>query len=383
MYSIFAVTAPGLEPFTAQELELLGLLKPEKEPGSVQSGGIAYAGDLHGIYRANLWLRSASRVLVRLGEFEAIGFSELRKRAGKLEWEHFVKPGMPISLRVTCHKSRLYHSDGVAQRVAAAIGDRLGSLPQVLKFSDEDEGQPPQLVIVRLAHDICTISIDSSGELLHRRGYRLATAKAPLRESLAAGMLLAASWDPGAPLLDPFCGSGTIAIEAAMLAAGLAPGERRHFAFMDWPGYEAGLWESMTARAEKHHRRLPTAGRAHILASDRDAGAIEMAHANAERAGVAGLIEFTCQAVSAIQPPPGPGWIVTNPPYGLRVSSEKDLRNLYAQLGNVLRAKCPSWQVAILCSDLKLLGQAHLPLDTSLHLVNGGISVMLARGSVG
>ena len=382
VFSIFVVTSPGLEPFTAQELEQLGLLKPEQEPAGVHSGGVTFAGDVHAVYRANLWLRSASRVLVRLGEFAAIGFNELRKRAGALEWERFLKPDMPVGLRVTCHKSRLYHSDAVAQRVAAAIGDRLGSLPQVHKTSDEDEGQPPQLVIVRLAHDICTISIDSSGELLHRRGYRLATAKAPLRENLAAGLLLAAGWDPAAPLLDPFCGSGTIAIEAALTAAGLAPGGRRRFAFMDWPGYDAALWESMTARAEKHRRRLPSSGRPHILASDRDAGAIEMARANAERAGVAELIEFTCQAISAIQPPAGPGWIVTNPPYGLRVSPGKDLRSLYAQLGNVLRAKCPSWQAAILCSDLKLLGQTRLALDTSLRLVNGGIPVMLARGQI-
>lgn len=382
MLSIFAVTAPGLEPYTAEELQQLGLLKPEQVEAAVQGGGVAFNGDHHALYRANLWLRTASRLLVRLGEFEAIGFSELRRRAAHLEWERFVKPGAPVSLRVTCHKSRLYHSDAVAERVAAAIGDRLGRPSPVLKSSDEDESPPPQLVIVRLAHDRCTISLDSSGELLHRRGYRLATAKAPLRETLAAGILMASEWNPEAPLLDPFCGAGTIAIEAALIADRIAPGDQRRFAFMDWPGYNAGLWESMRARAEKHRRRQHTSGRPSIIASDRDAGAIELARANAERAGVSGRIEFTCRAVSAIDPPPGPGWVATNPPYGLRVSAGHDLRNLYAQFGNVLRARCRGWQVAILCNDPVLLGQTGLKLDTSLALVNGGVAVKLARGRV-
>jgi putative N6-adenine-specific DNA methylase len=381
MFSIYSVCAPGLESVLHQELLQLGLLKGEAAQSGAPAGGIAFTSDLHGLYRANLWLRTASRVLVRLGAFEAVGFSELRRRASRLEWERFLKPGAPVALRVTCHKSRLYHSDAVAERVAAAIGDRLGKTPPVLKPTDEDEGPPAQLVVVRLAHDQCTISLDSSGDLLHRRGYRLATAKAPLRETLAAGMLLASGWDKTSLLLDPFCGSGTIAIEAALLANGIAPGGRRRFAFMDWPGFDAALWKSMLDRAEKH-RRPHASGRPHVLASDRDAGAIEMARANAARAGVAEQIEFTCQALSAIQPPGQPGWIVTNPPYGLRVSAKQDLRNLYAQLGNVLREKCPGWQTAILCSDLALLGQTRLKLDTSLSLINGGVAVKLARGVV-
>jgi putative N6-adenine-specific DNA methylase len=380
MLSFFAVSAPGVEGLTALELLQLGLV----ERAAPIPGGVEFFGDLAALYRANLHLRTASRVLARLGDFQAIGFSELRKRAGRLEWERFLKPGQPVALRVTCHKSRLFHSDAVAERVGAAIGDRLGRPSPQLKLDEDASGSPPQLVVVRLAFDHCTISLDSSGALLHRRGYRLATAKAPLRETLAAGLLLASAWDGNSPLLDPFCGSGTIPIEAASLALGLPPGRQRRFAFIDWPGFERATWHALLVQANQASQRLAEAkaGKLRLLASDRDAGAIELAQANAARAGVADRIEFSCRAVSAIEPPAQPGWLVTNPPYGLRVSPEKDLRNLYAQLGNLLRARCPDWQVAILSSDRTLLGQIGLRLDTSLALVNGGVSVHLGRGRV-
>jgi putative N6-adenine-specific DNA methylase len=252
------------------------------------------------------------------------------------------------------------------------------------------------LVVVRLAEDQCTVSVDSSGRLLHKRGYRQAVAKAPLRETLAATLLMASGWDKVSPLLDPFCGSGTIPIEAALMARGIPPGIRRRFAFMDWPGYAESLWQDIAGGWLKAESSPPP-----ILASDRDAGAIKMAQANAERAGVADLIEFKCQAVSYLMPPAEPGgvvpvfargevapvfargWVVTNPPYGMRVNEGKDLRNLYAQFGNVLREKCPGWNLSVLCNDRVLLGQMHVPMDTSLLLVNGGIRVRLGRGIVG
>jgi putative N6-adenine-specific DNA methylase len=161
------------------------------------------------------------------------------------------------------------------------------------------------------------------------------------------------------------------------MACGIPPGINRRFAFMDWPNYDEKLWLSI-----KDIPPLSPARSFSIHASDRDAGAIQMSRANAERAGVAESIEFKCQAVSAIDPPSGKGWVVTNPPYGLRVSGGKDLRNLYAQFGNVLRLHCPGWDLSILCSDAALLGQMHMELDTSLALYNGGISVRLGRGSV-
>jgi putative N6-adenine-specific DNA methylase len=388
MDKLFAVCSPGLEPYLVGELRQLGLpfqLAPDSDQtghtaegwGRDDAGGVSFAGDLLAVYRANLWLRTASRILVRLGEFRAVSFPELRKKAARLEWERYIKPGQALALRVTCKKSRLYHSDAVAERVAGAISDRLKIAPPIEKFDDKSESAPAQLVVVRLAHDQCTVSIDSSGALLHRRGYRLASAKAPLRETLAAGLLLASGWNCEAPVLDPFCGSGTIAIEAALIAKQWAPGRARRFAFMEWPDYQASAWSKLLADCEPAVNLAPST----IQASDRDAGAIRMAQENAARAGVDDLIEFSCRAVSAITPQ-GLGWIVTNPPYGERLSANKDLRNLYAQFGNVIRSKCPGWRLSVLSSDVYLLRQIGLKLDASLALVNGGIAVRLGIGQV-
>jgi putative N6-adenine-specific DNA methylase len=219
--------------------------------------------------------------------------------------------------------------------------------------------------------------MDSSGTLLHKRGYRQAIAKAPLRETLAAAVIMASGWDKKSPLLDPFCGSGTIPIEAAMMALGIPPGVRRQFAFMDWPNYDKVLLEQVKGAVKRPDIDVPP-----ITGSDRDAGAVRMAVSNAERAGVAEYIRFEQHAVSDIHPPKQKGWVVTNPPYGERISKGADLRNLYAQLGNVLRQHCPGWQVAVLSNDRMLLGQTRLNLDTSMSLRNGGIRVQLAQGKI-
>ena len=355
MDSYFAVAAPGIEPFTAEELLGLGLGPIFREPG-----GVTFKGDLEALYKANLQLRTASRILARIGNFfYARTFVELQRRAESLPWDRYLTPGQPISLRVTCHRSKLYHSDAVARTISAAIASHLGKSSPLIKPDDEGD-QPPQLIIVRLADDRCTVSVDSSGTLLHKRGYRQAVAKAPLRETLAAAMLMASAWDKASPLLDPFCGSGTIPIEAALLSLGIPPGLHRRFAFMDWPNYDPLCWQEVSA-----FNPSPVQDQPILLASDRDQGAVRMSRLNAERAGVASSIEFTCQAVSAISPPQRIGWVVTNPPYGLRLGEGRDLRNLYAQFGNVMHAKCPGWHLGILCSDRMLLGQTHIDLDTS------------------
>jgi putative N6-adenine-specific DNA methylase len=378
---LFAICLPGLDSFMHQELERLGASCYPSE----EKGGIEFEGSLFDVYRCNLHLCTASRILVRLGSFYTVGFPELRRKAEKLPWEDYLNIEQPIALRVACHTSRLYHQQAVAERMVGAISDRLKQPVRVAKYSEETESDvstnrrnPPQLIFVRLLQDRCTVSIDSSGDLLHRRGYRLAMAKAPLRETLAAGMILASGWDETSPLLDPFCGSGTIAIEAAQMAHQIPPGSKRHFAFMDWPNFDRRSWHVLLSDANSSHpTTFPT-----IIASDRDEGAIRAARANAERAGVRDCIEFTCRAISAIEPPPGPGWVVTNPPYGARTKANQDLRNLYAQFGNVLRAKCPGWQVTLLCSNIQLLHNTGLELDQGIPLMNGGIRVRLAKGTV-
>jgi putative N6-adenine-specific DNA methylase len=326
-------------------------------------------------------------VLVRLGEYYAASFSELRAKGRRLAWTRYVRPGQPVAVRATSHKSRLYHSDAVAERVAGAIGDALGQPVNWLKGHAEGDAEdaqqqetPPALVVVRLVRDIVTISVDSSGAMLHQRGYRLATGKAPLRETLAAGLLLASGWDTRAPLLDPFCGAGTIAIEAALLALRMAPGRQRRFAFQDWPDFEPELWQRLMAEADAARADAAPP----IVGSDRDAGAVEAALANAERAGVAGRVRFERRAISALDAPRGPGWVVTNPPYGVRTSPRSDLRNLYAQLGKTLRTRCPGWHVALLAGDPRLARATGLRFDEhrALRLINGGLRVVLMQGEV-
>ena len=310
----FAVTLPGLERFTRQELAGLGI--KSRLPAAREEGG-------EPARRAGAWRFTAGWATCTgptctcappAASWCAWASSGRRPspncapKAARLKWEDYLLPGQAVALRVTCHKSRLYHSDGVAERVAGAIGDRLGSpVP------------PPEPSRNWWWCAWCTTTARSASirpALLHRRGYRLETAKAPLRETLAAGLLLASGWDAQSPLLDPFCGSGTIPIEAALLARRMAPGKNRRFAFMDWPSFNPGVWKALLAEAAA--QELPGCGL--IQASDRDAGAVRSAQANAERAGVAADIQFACRAVSAIQPPRGPGWVVTNPPYGVRVS---------------------------------------------------------------
>jgi putative N6-adenine-specific DNA methylase len=403
----FAVTAPGLETFAAQELFRLfpvpesiialerinheepknvKLLKDDQEqlpvlPGYMvksEPGGVSFKGGLEALYRANLYLRIPSRILARLGNFfYATSFPELQKRASRLPWERFMTPGQSICMHVTCHQSKLYHSDAVAKSIMAGMEERLGQTSPLVKMDEQTDGHPTQLVIVRLLDDRCSISVDSSGDLLHKRGYRQAVAKAPLRETLAAALVMASGWDKVSPLLDPFCGSGTIPIEAAQMALDIPAGLNRSFAFMDWPGYDQDIFNSQRSESGRLLTTPP------ILASDRDAGAVKMARENARRAGVEDFIEFKCQAVSSIQPPAQPGWVVTNPPYGLRISAGKDLRNLYAQFGNVLRLHCRGWNLSVLCNDAVLLGQMHLNLDTTIGFVNGGIGVRVGRGRVG
>lgn len=360
-----------------EELRALGI-----DSATAVAGGVTFVGSVEDVYRVNLWLRTASRVIARVGEFHARGFSEVEKHGRRQAWERFLAPRRAVRLRVTCRKSRLYHSGAVAERLAGAINARLSgtrSIRVVQAAEEEVEEDGSQLIIARLFRDVCTLSVDTSGALLHLRGYRLATAKAPVRETLAAAMVLASAWDPAAPLLDPFCGSGTIAIEGALIARRIPPGLRRRFAFMEWPDFHAERWAGLINDARAG--MLPVAP-GPIQASDRDGGAVEAARANAERAEVAGEIEFREAALSAIAPSPGPGWLVTNPPYGVRVGERERLRNLYAQLGNIARRKCPGWTLALLSADAQLDRQVKIPFEQVLRTRNGGIPVRLVRAVV-
>ncbi|MDQ6886514.1 MAG: class I SAM-dependent RNA methyltransferase [Gemmatimonadota bacterium] len=371
---LFAVTAPGLEPLAAAEL--VGL---EMEAVRAEQGGVAFRGNLAAVARANLWSRTATRILVRLGDFRARGFNEIEKHGPRIPWERFLGADRAVHLRVTSKKSRLYHTGAIAERLARSIESRAGARAEEAHAEEENEEGTAQLVIVRLFRDRMTLSADSSGMLLHRRGYRQALAKAPMRETLAAALLLAAEWRGESKLLDPLCGSGTIAIEGALIARRLPPGVARRFAFMDWPEFDAGRWEEMRVRAlEAALPRAPCP----ILASDRDDGAIAAAQSNAERAGVAEDIDLRVSPLSAIAQQSGTGHVATNPPYGVRVGERARLRNLYAMLGNVVRQRCPGWILAMITADAALQAQIGIDLQPLIETRNGGIPVRFVRGVV-
>lgn len=384
---LFVITAPGLETVTAQEITGLGLAVQSVEPG-----GVSLDAGHAAIATLNIQLRTASRILVRLGEFHASAFAELERRAAKLPWAEYLRPGQGIAFRVTSKKSRLYHQDAIAERLARVASAVVEGVHPVAWPGDDHEDAPgvlqPQRFIVRAFRDTITVSADSSGTLLHRRGYRKETAKAPLRETLAAAMLLGVGWDGSVPLVDPFAGSGTIPIEAAMIARRIAPGLHRSFAAEQWPCMSAGEFDA--ARSEAAQRLAPvfagvtgSAAGVAIVASDRDAGAVEAMRHNAERAGVAADISIRQAVISELQLPELAGWIVTNPPYGVRVGERIRLRNLYAQTGNVLRARAEGWRVGLLSVHPVLDQQLGLPLTPVWHTSNGGIGVRLVTGVVG
>lgn len=375
MFDLFAITAPGLEPLAAAELRALGI------EGVVEPGGVAWTGPAAQMYEANLRLRTASRVVVRAAHFRARTFFELERHARKVPWDRWVAPGGQVRLRVTSRKSKLYHEGAIAQRLLDAIARRVGQVDGATIADDEaDVAADAQLFIVRFVRDGCVISADSSGALLHLRGYRQALAKAPLRETLAAAMLLGSRWDARTPLVDPMCGSGTIAIEAALLARGIVPGlamadrEPRAYAFSAWPNFDAAAWSAAVDRARGEI--LPSAP-APITGSDRDAGAIDASTANAERAGVGGDIEFSVRPLSAIEPPSQPGLILCNPPYGIRVGEREPLRNLYAVMGRTLVERAPGYTLGLLSADKQLEGHVGLPFRELFRTSNGGIPVHL------
>ena len=383
----FAIAAPGLEPLVAAELAGLGVA------ARVEAGGVAWHGDLESIARANLWLRTASRIVVRIGEFRARTFWELERHALKLPWRRFVRAGSPVRVRVTSRKSRLYHSDAVAERLLGIVAAVVGAGPAIASgrpgrgagppaaedAEDDDDKEAGQLVIVRVVRDVCTVSVDTSGPLLHRRGYRQAVAKAPLRETIAAAMLVGAGWPGNVPLLDPMCGSGTIPIEAALIARRIAPGLQRGFAFQRWPEFDVAGWDRLLDHARG---QALGAAPAPIRGSDRDAGAIEAARANAERAGVGGDVELDVRSVSALDPPGSAGWVVTNPPYGVRVGDLHVVRDLYAALGRVVRSRCAGWTLALLSPGASLHQATGLALEERFATTNGGIPVRLVVGQV-
>ncbi|WP_448190282.1 THUMP domain-containing class I SAM-dependent RNA methyltransferase [Azospirillum sp. sgz301742] len=358
-FEIFIVTAPGLESVLCAEVQAKGF----KDPTPVK-GGVTVRGGWPDVWRANLEVRGASRVLARIGAFRAFHLAQLDKRARRLAWGDILRPDVPVRVEAACKGSRIYHAGAAAQRIERAIQEELGA-----PVSRDAE----VCIKARIDDDLCTISVDTSGESLHKREHKEAVNKAPMRETLASLFLRQCGYDGTEPVVDPMCGSGTFVIEAAEIAAGLNPGRSRRFAFEQLATFDEAAWQRLRATGGGAKPAVRFYG------SDRDAGAIGMSCANAARAGVAELTEFRQHAISDLVAPSGPpGLVIVNPPYGTRIGDKKPLYALYHALGQTLLTRFVGWRVGLVTNEASLAKATSLPFaPPAAPVSHGGLRVTL------
>ncbi|KIN70880.1 putative RNA methylase [Sulfitobacter noctilucae] len=359
-FEIMLVCAPGLEAPLLEEVTELGFGTPVQVPG-----GVTIQGDWADVWRANLQLRGAVRVLARIGSFMAFHLAQLDKRARKFPWGDILRPDVPVKVQVTCKASKIYHAKAASQRIETALTDSHG-----ITLAED-----AALVIkVRIDDNQVTISLDTSGEPLHRRDHKEAVGKAPLRENMAAMFLRQMGFDGDMPVVDPMCGSGTFLIEAAEIAAGLQPGRSRRFAFQDLANFDAEAFDAM----RKDGRG--TQARHLFFGSDRDAGAVRNATANAARAGVSDWTQFACHGAQEVRPPEGmkPGLVMVNPPYGGRIGNKKLLYALYGSFGQTMLSHFKGWRVGLVTSEPSLAKATGLPWQPQGQAIaHGGMKVWL------
>ena len=378
--NFFATTAKGMEALLAAELGALGAAAVEP-----RRAGVAFGGSLESAYRACLWSRVANRILLPLASFDAATPEALYAGVRAIEWGDHLGRGRTLAVDCSTSRSQITHSHYAALKTKDAIVDRLrdqrGARPDV------DTARPDVRVNVYLHADRATVGIDLSGESQHRRGYRSRGAAAPLKENLAAAILLLAEWPrrarEGQPLIDPMCGSGTIPLEAALIAGDVAPGLRRdYFGCTGWRGHDPALWARLRreadGRAAAGLRRLPP-----IHGYDADGRAVRAAHANLAGAHLAGRVHVERRALSACAPIPGrgraadAGVLVANPPYGERLGDVETLGALYAELGDVLRRRFPGWTGYVLTGTPALAKRIGLRPSRRIVLYNGAIECRL------
>lgn len=341
-FEIFLATVPGMEDTLCTEARALGFDGATPVPG-----GVTFQGHWPDVWRANLTLRGATRVLARLGGFMAFHLAQLDKRSRKFPFGDILRSDVPLRVQVTTKASKIYHAGAATQRIETALTDTHGMTL---------DPEASLVLKARINDNQVTFSLDTSGESLHKRGHKEAVGKAPMRETLAALMLRQAGFDGTEPVLDPMCGSGTFVIEAAEIAAGLLPGRSRSFAFEQLANFDP---TAFAALKDTPANATPTM---RFYGSDRDAGAIRMALANAERAGVTPLTHFANHAAGEITPPDGPpGLVIVNPPYGARIGNKKLLYPLYGTLGQTLLTRFKGWRVGLVTSEPSLAKATGLP----------------------
>ncbi|MGI6703024.1 MAG: THUMP domain-containing class I SAM-dependent RNA methyltransferase [Clostridia bacterium] len=336
---LIATATFGLEAVVKREVINLGYTDLVTEDGKV-----TFSADLDAIPKANLWLRSADRVLLKMGEFKALSFEELFEGTKALPWDDWITEDGKFTVTGKSVKSKLFSVPDCQAIVKKAVVERM---KQKYKKDWFSETGPEFTIQVSLLKDIATLTIDTSGTGLHKRGYRAQSVEAPLKETLAAALVELSFWNKDRLLLDPFCGSGTIPIEAAMIGRNIAPGLGRSFASEDWPRVGKGLWKQARVEALKS---IDQDTRIRIRGSDIDAKAIETARKNAVNCGVDDCIEFCTMPFSQFETAEDHGIIITNPPYGERLGSLKQVHNLYRDMGKKLTYN-NTWSVYVLTSE--------------------------------
>lgn len=368
--NFFVTCARGVEELVVAELAALGFSEVKAE-----KGGASFRGELLDGCRACLWLRTASRVLLVLGEFPCATPQELYDGVKGIDWNRYLRPEMTMAVDSVLRDSAMTHSGFIALKSKDAIVDRLrerwGRRPSV------DTKSPDLRVNVHLVKNRCTVSLDLAGDPLDRRGYRLDRNKAPLRENLAAALVAFSGWNGEVPLYDPMCGSGTIVIEAALLASRTAPGLLRdRFGFQSWPGHDPVAWRELLTEAKDLRRRELDV---RVRGLDRSPGAIDMARQNATRAGVSRLVSFAPGDFSSFAPASSPATIIFNPPYGERMGEVDELAGLYRTMGDVLKQRCAGCTAYIFCGNSELVKHVGLKATRRIPLWNGPLECRLMK----
>ena len=362
-FEIFLVTQPGLEALLLDEVIERGFQRAKSV-----SGGVSIWGDWNDVWRANLTLRGASKVLARIGEFRAFHLAQLDKRSRKFPWGNTLMPGYAVKVEVvTNRKSKIYHAGAAIERIERAIHEEFGT--KIAQNMEDAE----IIIKTRIDDNNVRFSVDTSGIGLHKRGYKQAMGKAPLRETMAALALRGCGYNGTESVLDPMCGSGTFLIEAAQISRNIMPGCSRNFAFERLASYNAKAVQSLK------ENWTPRDSLQKFYGSDRNVNVIGFSKDNAMRGGVADMCEFTPLPLSKIERPrEPPGLVITNPPYGARIGKKKDLFALYSTFGNIMREKFKGWRVGMITSDVKLAEATKLPwLNTGPPIAHGGLKVRL------
>jgi putative N6-adenine-specific DNA methylase len=370
MTQYFATVARGLEAIAAQELETLGAT--EIQP---QFTGVQFRGDRALLYRINLWARTIFRVLMPIADIPAGNAQQLYNGTREIAWDDYLSPDETLAVNCTGSNRQLNHSHFTALQIKNAIVDQ--QRDRVGKRSSVDTHDPDLIINAHIYKNTCTLSLDSSGTSLHRRGYRPAMGLAPLKESLAAALLDMAEWRSELPLFDPLCGSGTIAIEAGLKALNIAPGLfRDRFAFEGWPDFDKALWQNtIKAAQDSQIGEFP----AFIGGSDRDPDILAQAEINAKNCGLRDRLKFSVTQLADVQPPSPPGIILCNPPYGKRVGEVAELEGLYKLLGDIFKQRFTGWTAYILTGNKELAKKVGLRASQRLPVYNGAIPCTLLK----